>query len=42
MGRKVGRERGGLRWVRMVKECFKFGYVDFETGYLNLSPEYFL
>lgn len=39
MERKVGREEGDLGWVRMVKKCFKFGYVDFETVYLNLSSE---
>lgn len=42
MERKTGGERAGLEWVSMVKECFKFGYVDFETGYLSLSSEYFL
>lgn len=31
MERKIGREGDGLGWVRMVKDYFKFRYVDFET-----------
>lgn len=28
--RKVWKVRADLEWVRMVKECLKFGYVDFD------------